>query len=314
MRSFEIGVVLPIAQYGADRETPRWSVVREMAVQAESMGFDTVWIPDELLWQTEDGPPRGVWEGVAMAGAVAAVTSQVTVGTWVLSALHRNPGITAKVAETLDEISGGRFLFGLGAGHEWPGQARAFGLPEDRIFGRFDEALQIIIPLLREGRADFEGTWHAARNLQHRPVGPRPGKIPLLIGGNGPKGQRHAALHADIYSCYVEERAHPDEVAPRLISLDAICTEVGRDPASIGRSVGVAVRPLEPAGVRPDVISGSAEEIATAFRSFRDVGFTRLEIMLGPGTMEAFEALGPVLERLEAAGNVVAAAPDAAPA
>jgi alkanesulfonate monooxygenase SsuD/methylene tetrahydromethanopterin reductase-like flavin-dependent oxidoreductase (luciferase family) len=122
--------------------------------------------------------------------------------------------------------------------------------------------------------------------------------MPLLIGGNGPRGQRAAVRFADIYSCYVEERAVVDEVGPRLRSMEAICAELGRDPASIGRSVGVSVRPLEPAGVRPDVISGSAEEIADAFRTFRGAGFTQLEIMFGPGTMEALEALAPVVEAI----------------
>jgi alkanesulfonate monooxygenase SsuD/methylene tetrahydromethanopterin reductase-like flavin-dependent oxidoreductase (luciferase family) len=171
VRSFEIGIVLPLMQFGPDRTTARWPEIREMAGRAESVGFDTIWTPDELLWRMEDGPPRGVWEGVSMAGAVAAVTSRAKVGTWVMSALHRNAGIIAKAAETLDEISGGRFVFGLGAGHEWPGQAHAFGLPEDRIFARFEEALEVIIPLLRGGYADFEGTWHSAHDLPQQPVG-----------------------------------------------------------------------------------------------------------------------------------------------
>lgn len=300
MGSFEIGIVLPLMQFGPDRVTARWPEIRAMAQRAEAIGFDTIWTPDELLWRMEDGPPRGVWEGVAMAGAVAAVTSRSRVGTWVMSALHRNPGISAKAAETLDEISGGRFVFGIGAGHEWPGQARAFGLPERDIFARFEESLEIIIPLLRGGHAHFEGTWHAARDLPQQPVGPRPNHIPILIGGNGPKGQRAAARHADVYSCYVEARAQVDEVAPRLASLDAICAEVGRDPATIGRSVGVSVRPLDPARMRPDVISGSAAEIADAVRSFREAGFSQLEMMVGPGTMAAFEALAPVVEVLHA--------------
>jgi alkanesulfonate monooxygenase SsuD/methylene tetrahydromethanopterin reductase-like flavin-dependent oxidoreductase (luciferase family) len=300
MGAFEIGVVLPLMQFGPDRTTARWSVIQDMAVRAEAIGFDTIWTPDELLWRMEDGPPRGVWEGVAMAGAVAAVTSRAKVGTWVMSALHRNAAIIAKAAETLDEISDGRFVFGLGAGHHWPGQAHAFGLPEDHIFDRFEESLQVIIPLLRGGHADFEGTWHAVRDLPQQPLGPRPGAIPILIGGNGPRGQRAAARHADIYSCYVEELAHIDEVRPRLESLDAICAEIGRDPATIRRSVGVLVRPLSPAGERPEVISGSPEEIADAFRSFRDGGFAQLEIMLGPGTMEALDALAPVVELIRA--------------
>ncbi len=140
-----------------------------MALRAEALGFDTVWTPDELLWLPKDKPPLGFWEGVAMAGAVAAVTSRIKVGTWVMSALHRNAGITAKAVETLDEISGGRFVLGLGAGHAEPGQAHAFGLPEEKIFARFEEALQVIVPLLREGRANFEGTWHVARDLAQLP-------------------------------------------------------------------------------------------------------------------------------------------------
>lgn len=300
MSAFEIGVVLPLAQFGPDRVTPRWSDIRAMAIRAEELGFDTIWTPDELLWRPEGRPVQGIWDGISMAGAVAAVTNRTRVGTWVMSALHRNPGIIAKTAETLDEISGGRFVFGLGAGHTWPGQAHTFGLPEDSVFGRFEEALQIIVPLLRGGHADFEGRWHAARDLPQVPVGPRPNAIPILIGGNGPRGQRAAARHADVWSCYAEERAHVDELGPRLATLDAICREEGRDPKTLGRSAGVSVNPIDRPDDRPDVITGSAEEIADAIRSFRDAGFSQLEIMLSPGTMPALETLGPVLERVRA--------------
>ena len=205
MRSIELGLVLPMEEAWTDGSTPRWVEIRELALRAEAMGFDTVWIPDELLWRQADGSIHGWWESVAMTGAVAAATSRVKVGTWILSALHRNPAITAKAVETLDEISGGRFVFGLGSGHAGK-QAHAFGLPEDHVIGRFEEALEIIVPLLRAGRADFEGTYHAARDLEQRPVGPRPGRIPIMIGAGGPKMLRLAARHADIWSWYVQER------------------------------------------------------------------------------------------------------------
>jgi alkanesulfonate monooxygenase SsuD/methylene tetrahydromethanopterin reductase-like flavin-dependent oxidoreductase (luciferase family) len=296
---FELGVVVPVNQFGPDRVTTHWPGVREFALRAEELGFDTIWTPDELVWFPGD-TPQGFWDGVSMAGAVAAVTSTAKVGTWVMSALHRNPGIVAKTAETLDDISGGRFVFGLGAGHEWPGQAHAFGLPEERIFARFEESLEIIVPLIRDGHANFEGQFHAARDLPQQPRGPRPGTIPLLIGGNGPKGQRAAVRHADIYSCYVEERAVVDEVAPRLASLETICAELGRDPATLRRSVGVSVRPLEAAGFSPAALSGSAGDIADAVRTFRDAGFTQLEFMLGPGTIEALHVLAPVVEAIHA--------------
>jgi alkanesulfonate monooxygenase SsuD/methylene tetrahydromethanopterin reductase-like flavin-dependent oxidoreductase (luciferase family) len=300
MRSFPIGVMLPLNQQGPERTTARWTELRAMALRAEELGFDTVWTPDELLWLHEDAPPQGVWEGVAMAGAVAAVTSTVTVGTWVLSALHRNAGITAKVAETLDEIAGGRFIFGLGAGHTWPGQAHAFGLPEDDIFARFGEALRIIVPLMREGRVDYEGTYHVAHDLQQNPVGPRPGAIPLLIGGNGPKGQRHAVRHAEIWSGWIENEVSVEDMAAKIALLEAICEEEGRDPATIGRSIGVVVDPTAPSGERPDIVSGSAQQIADTFRAFQAVGFTRLEMMFRPGTVEGIEALGRVLEAFDA--------------
>jgi len=164
-RTIEIGLVLPMGESFVDGSTARWAEIRDLARRAEEIGFDTVWTADELLWRPPEGATHGWWECVAMTGAVAAATSRVKVGTWVLSALHRNPGITAKAIETIDEISDGRFVLGLGSGHAGR-QAHAFGLPEDHVFGRFEEAVQIIVPLLREGRADFGG------NL---PRGPRPG-------------------------------------------------------------------------------------------------------------------------------------------
>jgi alkanesulfonate monooxygenase SsuD/methylene tetrahydromethanopterin reductase-like flavin-dependent oxidoreductase (luciferase family) len=122
-----------------------------------------------------------------------------------------------------------------------------------------------------------------------------------MIGGNGPKAQRYAARHADIWSGFAEQQATVEEMGPKLTRLEEICAEEGRDPASIGRSVGVFVSPLEPAGHAPDELSGSAQEIADAIRTFEDAGYTRLEMMFSPGTIEAFEALARVLERLDAA-------------
>jgi alkanesulfonate monooxygenase SsuD/methylene tetrahydromethanopterin reductase-like flavin-dependent oxidoreductase (luciferase family) len=236
-----------------------------------------------------------------MTGAVAAATSRVKVGTWILSALHRNPGITAKAVETLDEISGGRFVFGLGAGHAGK-QGHAFGLPEDHVIGRFEEALEIIRPLLRAGRADFQGTYHAAHDLEHRPVGPRPGRIPIMIGAGGPKMLRIAAQHADIWSWFVEERSDVEGFAPRVAALEAACLEIGRDPASIGRSAGIIVEPTDVTGAAETLavpLRGSAEEIADGLRAFGAGGFTQVEIMLWPRTLAALEAMLPVLELLD---------------
>jgi alkanesulfonate monooxygenase SsuD/methylene tetrahydromethanopterin reductase-like flavin-dependent oxidoreductase (luciferase family) len=297
-----LGLVLVTGETRA-AGTARWTELRELALLAEQMGLDRVWVIDELLWRTPDRPPLGFWDGVAMAGAVAAATSRIQVGTWILSALHRNPGITAKAVETLDEISGGRFIFGLGAGHAWPGQARAFGLPEDHIHARFEEALEIIVPLLRGGHADFEGTYHAARDLEHRPVGPRPGRIPLMIGAHGPKMLRLAASHADVWSTYAEERNDLAEFGPRLTAFDVACAEVGRDPGTVGRSAGITI--AADGAVTGDELGGSAlrgspQAIATALRAFGDAGYTQVEFMIEPQTIEALQALAPAIGLVQA--------------
>jgi luciferase-like monooxygenase len=224
------------------------------------------------------------------------------IGTWILSALHRNPGITAKAVETIDEISGGRFVFGLGSGHAGR-QAHAFGLPEDHVYGRFAEAIEIIAPLLREGRADLQGTFHTARDLEHRPVGPRPGRIPMMIGAKGPKMLRLAALHADIWSWYAEERSDLVEFGPRLAALEAACADASRDPATIGKSAGIVVEPTSFGGsetVLGTPVRGSAEEIADAMRAFGAAGFTNLEVIVWPATLAAVDAMAPVIELLDA--------------
>jgi alkanesulfonate monooxygenase SsuD/methylene tetrahydromethanopterin reductase-like flavin-dependent oxidoreductase (luciferase family) len=290
MRTLEIGLVLPMGESFVDGSTVRWTEIRDLAVRAEAIGFDTVWTVDELLWRPPEGRTTGFWECVAMTGAVAAATSRIKVGTWVLSALHRNPGITAKAVETMDEISGGRFVFGLGSGHAGR-QANAFGLPEDRVFGRFEEAVEIIVPLLRQGHADFEGTFHAARDLEHRPV-----------GAKGPKMLQLAIRHADVWSWYVEERSDLAEFGPRLDALLAACEVAGRDPATIGRSAGIIVEPTPVTGAAEVLgvpVRGNPEEIADAFRAFEAGGFTQVEVLLWPPTLAALEAMAPVVELLD---------------
>lgn len=300
MPSLEIGLVLPMGDSFVDGRTVRWTEIRDLAVRAEQLGFDTVWTADELLWRADGKPPQGWWECLTTTGAVAAATSRSKVGTWIMSALHHNPAIMAKAVETLDEISGGRFVFGLGAGHAGR-QGHAFGLPEDRTIGRFEEAVEILLPLLREGHANFEGTFHAARDLVQQPRGPRPGGIPIMIGAKGPRMLRLAARHADIWSWFVEERSDLSEFGPRLTALEDACRDLGREPATIGRSAGIVVEPTEVTGAAEVLgvpIRGSASEIADGLRQFHAGGFDHLEIVLWPPTLEALDAMAPVLAQL----------------
>lgn len=299
MGRFEIGVVLGTWRSSQDPAAVPWSEIRNLAIRAEEAGFDTVWSPDELLGRlVKDGRRYGFWDGIAMPAALAAATTRIGIGTWVMSALHRNPGISAKAAETIDEISGGRFILGLGAGHAGSG-AHAFGLPEDHIYERFEEALEIIVPLLRDGRADLAGTYHVARDLEQLPRGPRPGVIPLMLAAHGERGYRHAARLADIWSCYATSDTPQKDLIARVPAFEAACDAVGRDPASIGRSAGLMVAPLASGpyeSVFGAAVTGPAEEIADTFRAIRDGGFTRLEFMFEPQTMEALDAMARVLE------------------
>jgi len=298
----ELGLALPVVEEIESGEKPSWATIRAMARRAEAIGFDAVMIWDELLWKPPHWPgPRGFWECVSVAGAVAASTSTIGVGTCVLSAVHRNPGLTVKVAETLDEISGGRFLFGFGAGHSGPAVGR-FGYPEDRTISRYEEALEIVVPALRGEVVTRDGRYHNAYELEIRPRGPRPGRVPLLLAGNGPRTMRLAARHADIWSGFTTDSSLPEAFIPLLSRLDEACADVGRDPDTLGRSIAVNIEPTElglcEGGGFGEPIAGSPEEIADTLARIRELGITRAEVTLWPNTEAALDTLEPAIHLL----------------
>jgi len=302
-RPIELGLVLPLLDDPRSGASFSWDAIRSQARFAEVAGFDTVWIPDELVWAVPSWPgPRGWWECVAIAGAVSAVTDRVNVGTWVLSALHRNPGLTASVAETLDEVSGGRLILGIGSGHAGT-QGEMFGYPPDRTVGRYEEALTIMMSLLRTGRADHDGEFHSAKDQLLMPRGPRSGEIPVMLGGHRPRTIGLAVRHADIWSAYATDSSLPEAFVDRLALVDRICEEQGRDPASLRRSVGLVVEPGD-AHVSEEVdfgipLSGSTDRIADAIHRFADMGVDMVEFMPMPNTDATLEALAAVVAALD---------------
>jgi len=304
MGSLGLGLALATYDNVIDGRTPRWLDIQHQARLAESVGFDTVWVADELQWESDAWEePIGWWECVAITGAVAASTSTVDIGTWVLSALHRNAGVTARVAETLNEISGGRFVFGFGAGHAGR-QGEAFGFPPNYTVSRYEEALAIITAARGDGATTFHGSYHDAADLAMvpRPDG-RP-TIPLLLGGHRPRTMRLAVDHADIWSAFATTSSQPEAFSEMLASLDAVCEEAGRDPATLGRSVGVAVAApgKEPTGLlaEDDPIRGSVDEIIATFARFAEMGVTRLEVLGAGDQVEVIEGLAPVVEAFDA--------------
>jgi alkanesulfonate monooxygenase SsuD/methylene tetrahydromethanopterin reductase-like flavin-dependent oxidoreductase (luciferase family) len=298
MGQLKLGAVIWPTEDLASGVAPSWRAVRDAAIIAEQVGFDTVWIPDELQWESSEAEgPRGWWECVALASAVAEATTTINVGTWVLSALHRNPGLTVRVAETIDEISGGRFMLGYGAGHAGR-QGEAFGFPPDKTVGRYEEALTIVTDLLRTGSSSFSGEYHSTVRQTSAPRGPRPGAIPLVLGGHGPRTMRLAVTHADIWSAYVTESSEAEAFVQMIEQLVSICEAQDRDPSTLSRSIGIGVRPPgTPEDVAPlgPSLEGTEEDIVRSLQKFAAVGATHVEIVV-PGDMASgFERLAGVV-------------------
>lgn len=299
MGDLGVGLVLESGQDPVQGTTPRWTDIQRQVRFAEDVGFDTVWVADELQWESDEwNEPMGFWECAATAGAVAASTETISVGTWVLSALHRNPGLTARIAETLHEISGGRFLFGLGSGHAGR-QGEAFGFPASYTVSRYEEALTIITSLRRNGSATFDGRFHSARDLVMTPRPEGNPTIPLLLGGHKPRTMRLACEHADIWSAFVTSSSQPEAFRDLFEQFEEVCDDVARDPASIGKSIGVVVAPpgKDPTGVLAgyEPIRGSVEQMVDTFGRFAEMGCTRLELMAAGDQDETIEGLEPVI-------------------
>lgn len=145
-----------------DTPAPSWESISRRATTAEAVGFDMFVFEDALLYRGEE-TTDGVWESVSIAAALAATTSTINLGQSVINSPYRSPAMTAKIADTIDEISGGRFVLGIGAGNTEDSDYEAFGFPTDRRYSRFAEAIQIIHGLLRNGEIDFEGEFYTAR-------------------------------------------------------------------------------------------------------------------------------------------------------
>src|SRR6202008_2235225 len=227
-RPIRVGVQLP----EVEREV-RWPELLDMARAVDDLGFDGLWVGEHLLYRWPNRPARGPWEAWTLMAALAAVPSNVTIGTLVACTSFHNPALLAKQAATIDEIAGGRFVLGLGAGWNET-EFRAFGFPFDQRVARFEEAFTIIPTLLQEGAVDFEGRFFQARRyeLLRGPAGP-----PLLMGANGPRMLRIALPHAVAWNTwYAATENTPAGVAPLNAIVDEACREVGRDPAAIRRT------------------------------------------------------------------------------
>jgi probable F420-dependent oxidoreductase len=313
-RPLKIGALLPDTEHQMNGGSARWSDLAAMARVAEDVGFDSIWVTDHLLHRSESkaqtGPIavggdirelEGPWECWSMVAALAALTTRVEVGALVISVGFRNPALLAKMADTVDEISNGRLVLGLGAGWNKP-EFDAFGYPFDHRVDRFEEAATIIAGLLRTGHIDFEGTYYQARDCELRPRGPRPEGPPILFGTTGERMLSLTAKLADGWNTWFSQTNNDlGNLKALLKRVDAACEAVSRDPTSLSRSsaVKVEIGPHAPSAMSAPPIRGSHEELASQLRDYAAAGLAHVQLWIEPNTPTGIEAFGPVLALLD---------------
>ncbi len=278
-----------------------------MAVTAEDLGYDSLWVGDHLLYKPADRPPIGPWEAWTSLAGLAEATSRVELGPLVASTSFHSPPMLAKMAATVEEISNGRLILGLGAGWNEPDYT-AYGFPYDHRASRFEEAFTIIRTLLRDGYIDFSGTYYEARDCTLVPRGPRPNGPPLMLGSMGERMLRFAAPHIDAWNAWHDWFGNtPEGLSALNATVDDVVTAAGRDPSEVTRTTTVLVqlsggtgrlsggefaRPTEP-------LKGTPEQIANGLCAYAAIGIGHVQLVLDPITVEAIEELAPVLELLD---------------
>jgi probable F420-dependent oxidoreductase len=282
-----------------ERETNRkrpYETIHAIAQQAETDGFDSIWLADHLFYRNPGEPTLGIWECWTMLAALAEATRRVEIGTLVLCNSFRHPALLAKMATTADEVSGGRLILGVGAGWNEP-EYQAFGLPFDHRLDRFAEALQILRPLLREEHVDFAGQFYHARNCDNLPRGPREAGPPLLVGSEGPRMLRLTAQYADLWN--TGYMGQPETMGEPLARIEAACHQVGRDPATLGITALIGLWFPDLQARQPSFfdhpLTGTVQEIAAAMRGYAELGVQHIMFQCEPYTPQARRRLTEAL-------------------
>jgi alkanesulfonate monooxygenase SsuD/methylene tetrahydromethanopterin reductase-like flavin-dependent oxidoreductase (luciferase family) len=294
-RPLKIGVQLP----EVERYVP-WPEYLDLARLAEAQGFDSVWVGDHLLYDLKDGSTRGPYEAWTTLAAIAAATERVQIGPLVAATSFHAPAMLAKQAATVDAISGGRLIVGLGAGWNQR-EYTAFGFAYDRRVSRFEEALTIIAPLLREGRTTFRGQFYDVEDCVIDPRPATPGGPPIMLGSNSPRmlsiglpvvDQWNVwwSIYGNTVDGFAEVKAGVDAAMPQGRSVEATCAvlvTLGGQGRVMGNEYDAKVAEL------------SEDGLADHLRGLADLGVTHVQLVLDPITAESIETIGQVLAELD---------------
>src|SRR4051812_17743872 len=291
-----VGIQLP----EVERDV-RWPEYAAMARAAEEVGFESIWLGDHLLYRGDGGDERGPWDAWTMLAALAAETSRVRLGPLVACASFHPPGLIARMAAAIDEISGGRLVLGLGAG--WNrAEYDAFGLPFDHRVSRFEEAFAIIRPLIDGERVSLDGRFWSADDAVLLPPPAR--RMELMIGSNGPRMLSIALPHAQWWNTWFEDFGNrPEGFAELNARISEAAEAAGRAPGDILRSgcllIGLEGRSERRYGENPVTpITGSPDAIAAVLRELADAGADEAILVVDPLTERSVRALGEVVAQI----------------
>jgi alkanesulfonate monooxygenase SsuD/methylene tetrahydromethanopterin reductase-like flavin-dependent oxidoreductase (luciferase family) len=282
-----IGVQLPEVE-----RVVGWAEYVDLARAAEEAGFDSIWLGDHLLYRGDGREERGPLEAWTLLAALAAVTERVRLGPLVACASFHPPALLAKMAATLAEISGGRFVLGLGAGWNEV-EYRAFGLPYDHRVSRFAEAFEIVRRLLAGERVTLAGRyWQAADAV----LLPAPRRVPLLVGSNGERMLGLTLPYVDGWNTWYASYGNTVEGFAELnATISAAAERAGRGPGELLRSACVLVE-VEPGAVgRPHdegVRPVPRDRLGAHLAALESAGADEAILVLRPITEASIRAVG----------------------
>jgi alkanesulfonate monooxygenase SsuD/methylene tetrahydromethanopterin reductase-like flavin-dependent oxidoreductase (luciferase family) len=297
-RPLKLGLQLP----EVERSEVRWPEYLKIAKAAEDVGFDSIWVGDHLLYKDEDGTEKGPWDAFSVLAALAVATERVTLGPLVACLAFHPPGMIARMTAAIDEISGGRFVLGVGSGWNET-EFRAFGFPFDHLASRFLESFEIVRRLLDGDHVTSQGEYWQVDGAVLLPPSAR--RTPLMIGSQGPRQLAATLPYADSWNTWYTSYGN---TAAGFVGLNARISEAaraaGRDPEEIERSACVFVAfeagtPARPHTAEAPPLMGDAQDIAQAIRDLAAAGADEAIIVLDPITEEGVRKCGDVLAALD---------------